>query len=97
MRLFAAIPLPGPVRDRLADLAQPIEGVRWQRQHQLHITLKFLGETRKEHLNAVINGLRTVRQQASCYRFDRRTGGGYGLTLAQPKFQVTPRPISGSG
>lgn len=45
MRLFIANPLPKAVKKRLADLSQPIEGVRWQKGRQYHLTLKFLGET----------------------------------------------------
>ncbi|SHE96835.1 2'-5' RNA ligase [Fodinibius roseus] len=63
MRLFVAIPLPESVRDRLADLEQPVEGVRWQRRSQLHITLKFLGDTREEQLDPLVSELSAVRQQ----------------------------------
>lgn len=48
MRLFVAIPLPGYVKQQLARLRQPIDGIRWQDKEQLHLTLKFLGDTRKE-------------------------------------------------
>lgn len=48
MRLFVAIPVPESVKKRLGDLQQPIEGVRWQQQGQLHITLKFLGDTDRD-------------------------------------------------
>lgn len=64
MRLFIAISLPDPVRRRLSDLKQSIEGVRWQRQKQLHITLKFLGDTPEERLNPLVNKLQGVDQQA---------------------------------
>lgn len=63
MRLFIAIPLPEPVRRRLSDLKQSIEGVRWQRQKQLHITLKFLGDTPEEHLNSLVDELQGIDYQ----------------------------------
>ncbi len=44
MRLFIAIPLPQGVKQKLLDLQQPINGVRWQSQEQMHLTLKFVGE-----------------------------------------------------
>lgn len=50
MRLFVAIPLPEFVKKNLGDLQQPIEGVRWQQQSQLHITLKFLGDTDRDRI-----------------------------------------------
>lgn len=45
MRIFVAIPMPDLVKQGLADLEQPIEGIRWQREGQYHLTLKFLGDT----------------------------------------------------
>lgn len=45
MRLFIALPIPPFVKEQLVDLQQPIEGVRWQQESQIHLTLKFLGET----------------------------------------------------
>jgi len=45
MRLFIAIPLPKSVKRCLSELEQPIEGVRWQKGGQYHLTLKFLGNT----------------------------------------------------
>lgn len=44
MRLFIAIPLPENVKQKLVDLQQPIDGVRWQNSTQIHLTLKFLGD-----------------------------------------------------
>lgn len=44
MRLFVAVPLPKGVRQKLLDLQQSIDGMRWQSQEQMHLTLKFVGE-----------------------------------------------------
>jgi 2'-5' RNA ligase len=44
-RLFAAIPLPDSVRSDLALLQTRIAGARWVKQEQLHLTLRFIGET----------------------------------------------------
>jgi RNA 2',3'-cyclic 3'-phosphodiesterase len=44
MRLFAAIDLPWPLRDRLAGLVTGIFGVRWVSRENLHLTLRFIGE-----------------------------------------------------
>lgn len=43
-RLFVAIELPVAVRDRLLDVMGGISGARWQRDDQLHLTLRFVGE-----------------------------------------------------
>lgn len=60
MRLFIALPLPGPVKEQLVDMKQPIDGVRWEQKSKLHLTLKFLGDTNydrarqlQEKLNAI--------------------------------------------
>ncbi|WP_445666524.1 RNA 2',3'-cyclic phosphodiesterase [Fodinibius sp. AD559] len=47
MRLFIAIPLPKGVKQKLVGLQQPIDGLRWQSQEQMHLTLKFVGEVNK--------------------------------------------------
>ncbi len=64
MRLFIAIPLPEAVREKLSELYQSMDGVRWQSQGQLHITLKFLGETDRDQLPELIRGLKSIRHSA---------------------------------
>jgi len=43
-RLFIALELPTPTRERLARLDPGIRGVRWLDAGQLHLTMSFLGE-----------------------------------------------------
>ena len=43
-RLFVAIELPPPVRDALLGCMGGVAGARWQRDDQLHLTLRFVGE-----------------------------------------------------
>jgi 2'-5' RNA ligase len=43
-RLFVAIELPVAVRDRLLAAMGGVSGARWQRDDQLHLTLRFIGE-----------------------------------------------------
>lgn len=50
MRLFVAIPMPESVKNSLAELRQPIDGIRWQEKDKLHLTLKFLGDTNPDRL-----------------------------------------------
>ncbi|SMO54402.1 RNA 2',3'-cyclic phosphodiesterase [Fodinibius sediminis] len=64
MRLFIAIPLPEDVRQQLAALRGPIDGVRWQSGHQMHLTLKFLGDTSERDLPPLIEQLNGIHQQA---------------------------------
>ncbi len=44
MRLFVALELPYPVRERLAQLAGGVPGARWIDPEQMHLTLRFIGE-----------------------------------------------------
>ena len=45
IRLFVALPLPEDIRERLAGLAGGVPGARWVEPHNLHLTLRFIGET----------------------------------------------------
>jgi RNA 2',3'-cyclic 3'-phosphodiesterase len=44
VRLFVALPLPQPLRARLAGYARPLPGVRWLPADNLHLTVHFLGD-----------------------------------------------------
>lgn len=63
MRLFIAIPLPEDVKQQLQDLQQPIDGVRWQNKAQMHLTLKFLGDTPGEQFQELIPTLEEVEAE----------------------------------
>ncbi len=60
MRLFIAVDLPPELRPRVAGLCQGIGGARWVRPEQLHITLRFLGNTPEERLPDVRSKLSQV-------------------------------------
>src|SRR5688500_19123901 len=59
-RLFAAIPLPGPVRARLLDLMGGVAGARWLDDGQLHLTLRFIGEVDRHMARDVDAALSSV-------------------------------------
>lgn len=44
MRLFVGIDPPRPIKDLLLAAMGGISGARWQREDQLHLTLRFIGE-----------------------------------------------------
>lgn len=60
-RLFVSLALPAPCRDALAELMQPIEGVRWTRPEQLHLTLRFLGDVMDDQSQRVVTALQSIR------------------------------------
>jgi len=43
-RLFVAIDLPAPVKERLTELCYGLPGAKWMPPEQLHLTLRFIGE-----------------------------------------------------
>jgi 2'-5' RNA ligase len=67
IRLFIAVELPANVRQRLADLADELratglERLRWVRPENIHITLKFLGETPAERQPQIEDALRAAAE-----------------------------------
>ncbi len=51
LRLFVAVDLPAPLKDEVAHLMNAeLHQVRWVRPPQLHITIRFLGDTSEDEL-----------------------------------------------
>ena len=67
LRLFIAVELPANVRQRLAGVADELRGMglerlRWVRPENIHITLKFLGETPAERQPQIEDALRAAAE-----------------------------------
>jgi 2'-5' RNA ligase len=61
MRLFVALDLPWTVREELSDLEVGLPGARWVPPENLHVTLRFIGETQRhiaEEIDAALAALR---------------------------------------
>lgn len=63
-RLFVAIDPPESVRTMLEAVPQPMRGVSWTPSHQYHLTLRFLGNVRVDHRDAIEQALAAVRVQS---------------------------------
>ena len=63
-RLFAALPVPDPIADRLEPLAVEIYGARWRRRAHYHITLCFYGQVDGETAHEIADALEEVRSPA---------------------------------
>ena len=61
VRLFVAIPVPEFVRQRLAELEREMPGLNWVRASNIHLTLKFIGETDPEQVDPIREALRSIR------------------------------------
>lgn len=60
-RLFVAVDLPEQLKERLAGICQGVQGARWIRDGQFHITLCFLGQLEGPAARQVLEGLAAVR------------------------------------
>jgi len=59
-RLFTALVPPAVVRTELADLAAALAGVRWTPAENLHLTLRFIGESDAAKTERFIESLARV-------------------------------------
>ena len=79
LRLFVALWLPGPlsraVSARLDELRRGSRGVRWVRPDQLHLTLKFLGETPSTELPELTSALAGVAAETRPFHLSLAPGG----------------------
>ena len=64
IRLFVALELPDAVRTRLAMMQGGVPGARWQREDQMHLTLRFIGEVEEGIARDIDDALATVRAPA---------------------------------
>jgi RNA 2',3'-cyclic 3'-phosphodiesterase len=69
VRLFVALEIPSAVRDNLAAMIRELRPLapqlKWVRVENLHITLKFIGETNAENLAAIRRALSSVPSRQS--------------------------------
>jgi 2'-5' RNA ligase len=64
MRLFVALELPWPLRDRLVGLATGIHGARWVGLENLHLTLRFIGEVANWRAEEIDLALQTIKSRS---------------------------------
>lgn len=60
-RLFTALVPPAPVRAEMAELAVPLAGVRWTPVDNIHLTLRFIGQTDDPGVERFAEALARVR------------------------------------
>ncbi|WP_300391498.1 RNA 2',3'-cyclic phosphodiesterase [Henriciella sp.] len=47
IRLFAALPVPDAIIDRLEPLQTGLDGARWRERHHFHVTLAYFGDMKE--------------------------------------------------
>ena len=60
VRLFVGLEIPDGVITGLEGLREGVEGARWQRDDQLHLTLAFIGEVPNRHLIDIADTLSRI-------------------------------------
>ncbi|CAG4914382.1 unnamed protein product [Acidocella sp. C78] len=61
MRLFIALDLPWEIRQTLAGFAFNLPGARWVPAQNMHITLRFIGETGRIEAEEIDHALAAIR------------------------------------
>lgn len=86
MRVFVGIDLDDEIRTKIARLLAGVcgfaPGARWVRPESLHITLKFIGEQKLEHVAAITERLQLVKGERAEIRF---AGHGFFPTAKAPR------------
>lgn len=82
MRLFVAVNLPAEIRERLAAeqdrLRRAQADVSWVRAENIHVTLKFLGETEEKRLDRIRPALLEVARGSAPFRIQVSGLGSFG-------------------
>ncbi len=71
MRTFIALEIPYSVRNSLCDIQSKIYSgnqiIKWVEKNNLHITLKFIGETDEKEINRISDILTQIAQKTKPY------------------------------
>jgi 2'-5' RNA ligase len=87
MRLFVAVNLPSEIRERLAAaqdrLRRAQADVSWVRAENIHVTLKFLGETEEKRLDRIRPALHEVTRAGAPFPMEVSGVGSFGGRIPQ--------------
>jgi RNA 2',3'-cyclic 3'-phosphodiesterase len=81
LRLFAALPLPTEIVDRLTALQQGVPGADWRQKEALHLTLSFFGHVTHEAAEELDQELARIR----CKPFDLAARGAGHFGREEPR------------
>ncbi len=81
LRTFVAVELDEAILAKLAEVqsrfkaSMPLGSVKWVRPEGIHLTLKFLGDTHRERLRAVEEGIRKAAENVGSFRIELAGAG----------------------
>ncbi|MES1200484.1 MAG: RNA 2',3'-cyclic phosphodiesterase [Pseudomonadota bacterium] len=78
LRLFAAIALPEDVAGRLLALQRGVPGAKWRPRENLHLTLRFFGETPEPTADELDALLAEVGQRTAPFTLQLKAAGSFG-------------------
>ena len=86
MRLFVAIKFPDPLRREIAqwmqslshEIPDPKRRLHWVKEEQLHLTLKFLGQTEEDRLPRLSQALELAVKEHPCFSVSPAKVGHFG-------------------
>jgi 2'-5' RNA ligase len=80
MRLFIAIKIPDQIKERIGQFQESLkvsEGVKWVRQENLHLTLKFLGETPDKLVKPIVERVNSTVRGKGAFEISFSTFDGF--------------------
>ncbi len=88
LRAFLAVEITPPIRKRteelIAALARTSADVKWVEPHNLHLTLKFLGDVPQQEIAAVCQAMACGAAEVVPFELDVRGAGAF-PTAARPR------------
>jgi 2'-5' RNA ligase len=88
IRVFVAVALPAPIRRELFQLRESLEdgptrkAVKWVREQNLHLTLRFIGAVRAEEISALGTSLQEAVRGVSSFPLGLEAGGCFPNVLS---------------
>ena len=87
-RTFVAVEISGPIRARAAGLIAALQAtaadVKWVEPHNLHLTLKFLGEVHQRDIAALCQAVSRGAAEVEPFALEVRGAGAF-PTAARPR------------
>lgn len=88
LRTFVAVEISKPIRARAAELIAALSGtiadVKWVETHNLHLTLKFLGEVHEREIAEVCHAVAQGAARVKPFELEVRGAGAF-PTAARPR------------